>query len=88
MGKIISAIPSLKPSALTHLQALESLPNNNENATVASLLVNSVAGSTYPLSMVENFSDGAFTPLTSPYDGVDVDDWDALDLDSASYGDT
>ena len=78
MYKISSAITSLKPASLPPLPELESLPNKNESATVTSPPANSVAESTYPLSATHNFSNGALPPLTSPADGVDVDDRDAL----------
>ena len=70
------------------LPELEILPNNNESATVAYQLANSVAGSTYPFSATDNSSDGALPPLTSPADVVDVDDCDALGTDNDSGGDT
>ena len=66
MDTIGSAIPSRKPTALPLLPELESLCNNNESATVASLSANSVAGSNYPLATTDNFSDEALPPITSP----------------------
>ena len=38
------------------------------------------------MSTTDNFSNGAFPPLTSPSDIVDVDDWDALGTDNGLYG--
>ena len=87
MVAISSEIPSGKPAALPHLPSLEILPNNNETATVASPSANYVAGSTYPLSTTDNFSDGALPPLNSPANGVDVDDCNALGPNNNLDGD-
>ena len=62
MDTISLAIPYRKPAALPSLPALESLLNNNESVTVASPPENSVAGSTYPLSTTDNFSNRALPP--------------------------
>ena len=81
-------IPYGKPASLLPLPALEIIPNNNNSATVSSPLANYVAGSNYPLSTTDNFSNGAFPPLTFPSDGFNVNDCDALGPDKNSDGDT
>ena len=63
MVTISSAIPSGKPALFLPLPELESLPNKNESATVASPPANSVAGLTYPFSTTNNFPTEHFPPL-------------------------
>ena len=82
MDMISLAISSGKSAALPPLLALECLSNNSDSATVTSPPANSVAGSTYSLLTTENVFNRALPSLTSPADGVDVNDLDVLGSDN------